>query len=156
MVGFTLPWGALPAQQLWALHFHVELCCLHNNGGLYTSMRSSTCTTIVGFRTPWQALHFFEKPTVSHFPSTSPLAVLFQFPLVHDISKSASVFTQGKDLSCGLHWNHAHAWLCLVWALVPVRPQALPTTYSHQQPTIHALYSKTSQVSFSLLIWPTN
>lgn len=159
MVGFTLPWQALPAQQLWAftlpcrallpaqqwwaLHFHEELY-LHNNSGLYTSMTSFT---------------LFEKPTVSHFPSTSHPPPHSQFSSSSDwfmTSKSASVFTQGKDLSCGLHWNHAHAWLCLAWALVPVRPQALPTTYSHQQPTIHALYSKTSQVSFSLLIWPTN
>lgn len=71
MVGFTLPWQALPAQQLWAftlpcrallpaqqwwaLHFHEELY-LHNNSGLYNSMTSFT---------------LFEKPTVSHFPSTS-------------------------------------------------------------------------------------
>jgi hypothetical protein len=60
------------------LHFHEELY-LHKNGGLYTSMTSFT---------------LFEKPTVLHFQSTSPLAVLFQFPLVHDIKICLKFYTR--------------------------------------------------------------
>ncbi len=129
-MGFTLPWEALPAQQLWALHFHEF--CLHNNGGLYTSMRSSTCTTMVGFTLPWQALHFLKSPPfpISHPPPHSQFSSSSHWFMT---SKSASVFTQGKDLSCGLHWNHAHAWLCLAgplfqWGLRLYRPLILTRT----------------------------
>jgi hypothetical protein len=133
IVGLTLPWRALPAQQWWALHFHEELY-LHNNGGLYTF---------------WQA-HCFPFPT--HLPTPSSLPVptgswhqnLPQF--LHKVKTSAVAFigimpTLGSLPCVGPCSSEASGFTDHLFS---------------PEPTIHALYSKTSQVSFSLLIWPTN
>jgi len=123
--------------------------------GFYTSMRSSTCTRMVGFTLQWQALHFL-KSLLFHISNPPPHSQFSSSSHWFMTSKSASSFTQGKDLSHGLYWNHAHAWLCLVWALVPVRPQALPTTYSHQnQPSMRCIPKPLKWIShflFDLLI----
>jgi hypothetical protein len=33
----------------------------------------------------------------------------------------AQVFTLSKAHGCGLYWIWAHTWLCLMWALIPVK-----------------------------------
>jgi hypothetical protein len=141
IVGFTLPCRALlPAQQWWALHFHEELY-LHNNSGLYNSMTSFT---------------LFEKPTVSHFPSTSPTRSSLPVPtgswhqnlpqFLHKVKTSAVAFigimpTLGSAL-CGPLFQ---------WGLRLYRPLILTSN----QPSMRCIPKPlkwVSHFSFDLLI----